>query len=94
MKFKIGDQVRKIKGYKFEGVIISGGVKLTGDRILYSVEIESELAFGWCKNCQKDVRIPIEFNCEKCGLPQELIRVKQNCGGMVHIFAEQDIELI
>lgn len=70
MKFKNGDKVRKIKGYKFEGVIIGGGYKLDGERVLYMVEVEREIvdAVGFI--------------------------ITQNCGGMVHIFAEQDIELI
>jgi len=71
MKYKTGDKVRKIKGYKFEGIIIGGGYKLDRERILYMVEIPThapETAFG--------------------------LYVEQNCGGMVHIFAEDDIELI
>lgn len=71
MKFKIGDKVRKIKGYKFEGVIIGAGYKLDGERILYMVEI------------------PKYFNNSAFDLD-----IEQNCGGMVHIFAENDIELI
>lgn len=68
MKFKVGDKVRKIKGYKFEGIIIGSGYKLDGERILYMVEIEQYL--------------------------YSPLTMEQNCGGMVHIFAEQDIELI
>ena len=75
MKYKIGDFVRKTKGYKFEGIIISGGYKLEGDRILYSVQIP-KLTNTICTNCGLDDII------------------EQNCGGMVHIFAETDIELI
>lgn len=75
MKFEIGDKVRKIKGYKFEGVVISAGTKLDGERVLYSVEVEKEVDDEciWCRNHY---------------------RLEQNCGGMVHIFAEQDLELI
>lgn len=75
MKFKIGDKVRKINGYKFEGIIISGGYKLDKKRVLYSVEVE-EYTYLRCKNCDCDTEI------------------EQNCGKMVHIFAESDIELI
>ena len=75
MKFEIGDKVRKIKGYKFEGVVISGGTKLDRERVLYSVEVE-KLA---------------TIRCGDCGIRNE---IDQNCGGMVHIFAEGDLELI
>lgn len=71
MKFKIGDKVCKIKGYKFEGIIIGSGYKLDGERILYMVEIPK-----YSSNNTFDLNI------------------EQNCGGMVHIFAEQDIKLI
>lgn len=77
MKFKIGDKVRKIKGYKFEGIIISGGQKLEGDRILYSVEVPM-----WIKSVE----------CKKCHYLTN--HEETNCSGMVHIFAEQDLELI
>ncbi len=70
MKFKVGDKVRKIKGYKFEGIIIGSGYKLDGERILYMVEVAKYL-----DNNTFDLQL------------------EQNCGGMVHIFAEQDIEL-
>jgi hypothetical protein len=75
MKYTIGDKVRKIKGYKYEGIIISGGYKLNGERVLYSVEVE------------KKARV----TCLGCEGVNEF---EQNCGGMVHIFAEDDIELI
>jgi len=78
MKFKIGDKVRKIKGYKFEGIVISGGTKIEGDRILYAVEIPNEAI------------LPI--TCVRCD--HQFPLYEQNCGGMVHIFAEQDLELI
>lgn len=71
MKFKIGDHVRKTKGYKFEGIIIGAGYKLSGDRILYMVEIPN---FATNEDFDK--------------------QNVQNCGGMVHIFAEQDLEII
>jgi len=71
MKFKNGDKVRKISGYKFEGVIIGGGYKLDGKRILYMVEVPH-----YATNEDFDNHII------------------QNCGGMVHIFAEGDLELI
>ena len=71
MKFKIGDKVRKIKGYKFEGIVIGAGTKLDGERVLYMVEIPT---------------LADEANYDYNKI--------QNCGGMVHIFAEQDIELI
>lgn len=78
MKFKIGDKVRKIKGYKFEGIIIGGGHKLDGERTLYMVEIPNEAI--------------TEIICVKCSYMFPLY--DQNCNGMVHIFAESDIELI
>lgn len=77
MKFKTGDKVRKIKGYKFEGVIIGGGYKLDGERILYMVEMEKQITFS-------------DFSSVPC----IEITWEQNGGGMVHIFAENDIELI
>jgi hypothetical protein len=48
MKFKIGDKIQKIKGYRFEGVIIGGGTKLDGERILYMVEVELGRNSGKC----------------------------------------------
>lgn len=75
MKFKRGDRVRKIKGYKFEGIVISGGYKLDGGRILYSVEILKYTEI-FCSYCNRENNI------------------EQNCGGMVHIFAEGDLELL
>lgn len=74
-KFAVGDKVKKIKGYKFEGRIISRGYKLDAERILYSVEVEKF----------------VNNICANCGLDDT---VEQNCGGMVHIFAESDLELI
>lgn len=78
MKFKIGDQVRKVKGYKYEGIVISSGYKLDGERVLYSVQIPNESL------------MPI--TCPKCDHSFPLY--DQNCAGMVHIFGESDLELI
>lgn len=78
MKFKIGDKVRKIKGYKFEGIIIGGATKLEKNRILYMVEIPNEAITG--------------ITCVKCDYVFPLY--DQNCNGMVHIFAQDDLELI
>lgn len=79
MKFKTGDKVRKIKGYKFEGIVIGGAYKLDGERILYMVEVEKEIEVEIYDDGGNDTI---------CDM------IEQNCGGMVHIFAESDIELI
>lgn len=93
MKFSTFDRVRKIKGYKFEGKIIGGGYKLDGQRVLYMVEVENIKPYGWC-GCSKQHLCPIDRMCGDCGEIIELIEHPNNCAGMVHIFAEQDIELI
>jgi len=46
-KFQIGQQVQKIKGYKFPGVVI-GVCKKTDGRVLYCVECTAEGAAGMC----------------------------------------------
>lgn len=93
MKFKVYDKVRKIKGYKFEGIIIGAGYKLDGERILYMVEVEHKESYGWCGGCAVRKSLPIDRQCADCGELLEVVQFENNCSGMVHIFAEGDIEL-
>ena len=46
-KFNIGDHVKKVKGYKFPGILIGTAVKTSG-KILYLVECTADGATGMC----------------------------------------------
>jgi hypothetical protein len=91
MKFNIGDKVRKIKGYEFEGIVIGIYPKIKKERVLVSVEAHS-LVREACAKCVFGLGI-IDEMCNTCDGKGYRVR-EENCNGMVHIFAEQDIELI
>ena len=44
--FQVGDKVRKSKGYKFPGVVVTVFKKLDGESIRYVVECTAEGAEG------------------------------------------------
>ena len=91
MKFKRGNKVRKIKGYTFDGVVVSGFLTLQ-KKERYVVEIEEVKPYGWC-SCGKQHKCPIDRFCKSCHDVIELIQHPNNCAGMLHIFGADDLEL-
>lgn len=83
-KFEIGDIVKKSAGYKFEGRIVSryeveGGIR-------YDVQVDGTFAFDYLTAMYVDG----PMNEHDYDILSDAI---MNCHGMIHIFAESQLEL-
>lgn len=82
-KFEIGDRVRKIKGYHYDGVILARYVTGEGNR--YDVQVNGS-----------NMIAPIEALGAKYGIDEAgmglIHSINQRCNGMIHIFAEEQLE--
>lgn len=81
--FEIGEKVRKISGYVFRGIVVA---RYSVDRgIRYDVQINAEEAVKY-----------VEYLSDKYKMNEDdvydLIGWVKNCDGMIHIFAENQIE--
>lgn len=85
MKFQIGDRVRKINGYTFEGVVVSSYEVEEGVR--YDVQVDAKAAILDIN----EMSMAYSFTQE---MTLQLIRHASNCNGMIHIFSEQQLEKI
>ncbi len=85
MKFKAGDRVRKVKGYKFEGIIMSA-YTLPDDEIRYDVRVDCTRALADLDEMARAYSFPQEIT-------DRLGNYIGNCHGMIHIFAEEQLEI-
>lgn len=83
-KFEIGERVKKIKGYIYRGIVksryeVDGGIR-------YDIQVDTQDA----------IRL-VEFLAKKYSMTNEdvlsLHGWVMNCDGMIHIFAEEQLEL-
>lgn len=85
MKFKIGDKVRKVSGYRYDGVVIGAYITTIG-QTRYSVQIDA----------REQRRLVMEMS-EACSftdeMTEQLVRWVSNCDGMIHIFSEDQLVL-
>ena len=86
MKFKTGDKVQKSKGYKFNGVVVSGYVVEGGER--YDVQVDGQDAIRDLRRmiAKEDVQV----NSHKA--QHDLEELLMNCDGMIHIFSDKQLE--
>jgi len=89
----VGEKVRKIKGYKFEGIVVAIFPTLTKKHRCV-VEVEEKQPYGWCGGCGVKKSLPIDRQCADCGELLEVVQFENNCAGMLHIYSMDDIELI
>lgn len=84
MRFKLGDKVRKVSGYRYDGVVIGAYITTVG-QIRYSVQIDA----------REQRRLVVEMS-EACSftdeMTEQLVRWVSNCDGMIHIFTEDQLE--
>ena len=87
MSLKIKQKVQKPKGYRFDSVVIGVNQNTVGqtrvcaqiDATEYRQKLDLWFANGW-----------ISVNDESMRL--ELYKMVSNCDGMIHIFAEDQLE--
>lgn len=84
MRFSVGDMVRKVKGYRFDGVVV-GAYYNTAGQPRYSVQVDAS-----------DARRKVEEMANACSFTEEMLvelsQMVSNCDGMIHIFAEDQLE--
>lgn len=91
-KFKIKQRVRKKEGYIFEGVVMSrylvnGQNKFVKGGIRYDVKIDSEPFIKYLNDVAQVYGLPTEVH-------GYLARYINNGSGMIHIFSEEQLELV
>ena len=100
-EIRVGDTVKKKKGYRFEGVVRSIYKKCDGERVLVDVEANSYVK-EWCGLCEGMRLIWIPAVSQVRGQEQQIctnckgkgyVEREENCQSMVHIFGVDDIEL-
>lgn len=84
-KFKVGDRVRKVKGYRYEGIVI-GVSKTTYGDTRYDVQVDTHPALAKLD----EMADAYSFTDE---MKEELGRYIGNCHGMIHIFSEEQLEI-
>lgn len=86
-KFKIGDKVKKAKGYTFNGVIVSAYE--VGGGIRYDVQVDGKASIERIHELMREKKISIIS-------AKTLIEIEEmlmNCHGMIHIFSEKQLQL-
>lgn len=84
-KFSIGDRVKKKSGYLFEGIVRSRYEVPGGNR--YDVQVHTEEA-------QATVITMAELDGWSKETEEQMLRWVNNCNGMIHIFAEEQLEKV
>lgn len=87
MKFKVGDKVKKAKGYCFIGVVRSAYTVEGGNR--YDVQIDGKASVARLHELLQEKAIVIK----SARTLIELEELLMNCAGMIHIFAEEQLVL-
>lgn len=87
MKFKTGDRVKKINGYKYNGVVVAG-YKVDGG-IRYDVQIDGKASVSRLNELMKNKEILMT----SARVLMEVEELLMNCHGMIHIFSEEQIML-
>lgn len=85
MKFKVGNKVRKVSGYRFDGTVIAA-FKNTVGQIRYSVQVDATEA----RRLVQEMSDACSFTEE---MTEQLTRWVSNCDGMIHIFSEEQLAL-
>lgn len=87
-KFQVGEVVKKSKGYTFVGVVraryeVAGGRRydLQVDKEIFADEIRTMISTG---------AVVIKHSSNE--IEEALIEYTSNCDGMIHIFAEEQLE--
>ena len=86
-KYRLGDRVQKIEGYKFIGRILARYTTNSGIR--YDVQVTG---IDQLKDLHAILKNTGAIN--KVKDLEKLVELVQNCAGMIHIFSEKQIEKI
>ena len=78
--------MRKVKGYKFEGVVVSGYVVEGGER--YDVQVDGTHGVRMLKSMLVKGDIILNDHLAAVYLEELLM----NCDGMIHIFSDKQLK--